>query len=76
MNLQQAIDTIHDIRECFTHVVAFLTETDRRFRDGSTVYIIGVYQGTLREYKRSWVISGVWDYEEALLWWRIFSNQQ
>jgi len=76
MNLQQAIDIIHDIRERFIHVVAFLTETDRCFRDGSMVYIIGVYQGTLREYRRSWVISGTWDYEEALLWWRIFSNQE
>ncbi len=76
MNLQQAIDIIHDIRERFTHLVAFLTETDRRFRDGSTVYIIGIYQGNLREHRRSWVISGAWDYQEALLWWQIFSNQQ
>ncbi len=75
MNLQQAIDTIHDIRERFSHVVPFLTDTERKFRDGSTVYIIGIYQGTLREYRRSWVLSSAWDYEQALLWWAIFSNK-
>jgi len=76
MSLQQAIDILHAIREVFPHVAPFLTATERQFRDGTTVYIIGVYQGDLRSHKRSWVISSIYDYQEALLWWRIFSNQQ
>lgn len=69
MNLQQAIDILHQIRERFPHVSPHLTA----FRDG--VYIIGVYQGPLHAYKRSWVISSQWDWTEFLQLFAIFSNR-
>lgn len=75
MPLQQAIDICHDIRANFPHVAPFLTATDRQFRDGQPVYIIGCYQGTIRDYKRSWVLSSAWDWQEFLLLFKIFANR-
>ncbi len=75
MSLQVAIDILHDIREQFPHVTPFLTATDRWFRNGQQVYIIGVYQGTIRTFKRSWVLSSAWDWTEFLTLFNIFSNR-
>ncbi len=75
MSLQQAIDILHDIRKQFTHVAPFLTATDRKFRDGNTVYILGVYQGTIRTFKRSWVLSSAWEWTEFLTLFSIFTNR-
>ena len=75
MTLQQAIDILHQIREQFPHVVPLLTVTDRQFRNGQPVYIIECYQGTICDYKRSWVISSPWDWQEFLLLFAIFSNK-
>lgn len=74
MPLQTALDIIHDIREAFPHISPHLTDSGRRFRDGSPSFIIGVYQGDLREHKRSWVLSSAWDWQEFLLLFSIFAN--
>ncbi len=66
MNLQQAIDIIHEIREQFTHVCPGLTEYQGR-------YIIGCYQGSWLG--RSWVISSAWDWQEFMLLFAIFANK-
>lgn len=75
MSLQEAIDIIHEIREEFPHVAPYLTPLrDRTFRDGSRVYIIGVYQGSASNYKRSWIISNGREWQEFMLLYKIFSN--
>jgi len=45
MNLQQAIDLLHDIRESFPHVCPILVASGQQNRrDGQTAYILGVYR--------------------------------
>jgi len=68
MSLQQAIDIIHTIREQFPHIAPYLTQMD------NGCFIIGVYQGTIRTYKRHAVLSSAWEWTYFLKLFAIFSN--
>lgn len=76
MPLQTAVDIIHAIREDFPHIAPFLTASGQQpRRDGSTNYIIGVYQGSPLTSKRHWVLSSAWDWEEFTWLFAIFTNK-
>ena len=72
MNLQQALDLLHEIRERFPHVGPLLVPSDtRQRRDGQQGYIIGVYRHWL-EFEPSCVFSSELEYREFLKMAQVF----
>ena len=72
MNLQQAIDLLHEIRERFPHVGPILVPSNTQVRrDGAQGYIIGVYRYWL-EFEPGCVLSSELEYREFLKMAQVF----
>lgn len=72
MDLQTAINLLHEIRERFPHVGSHLVESSyQNRRDGQTAYILGVYRYWL-EFEPSCVLSSELEYREFLKMAQVF----